>query len=173
MHRRTVQSDTPRLHTSVRMLVLALVLALSLVAAACGGSEEEVVETTTTDQEVTEGTMSEPSSDNGSAADGDVELPSGFPSGMPLPAGVESVRDDVASGGYSAFVPGRGLAEVVADVEAALDSSGWNILERTADIGTVGDMLFLVEESGAKMYVFVEPSGGSEEDMRVLYYAAD
>lgn len=150
--------------------IVAVVLAMALVAAGCGGDEEEATETTAIEHEAENG-ASEPGTDDGAVTEGEAGLPSGFPTDMPLPAGTDNVREDMATGGYSAFVPGRDFAEVIAELETALPASGWNIVEQTADIGTRGDMLFTVEGHGSAMQVFVEPYPGSEEDTHVVYFA--
>jgi len=149
--------------------LVGLVVVMSLATAACGGDEEEAAPTSAMEQETGNEGGSIPSSED-AATGGDVVLPSGFPSDMPLPPGTAEVREDPASGGYSAYVPERDLAEVIADLETALESSGWSIVERTADIGTIGDMMFVVEGYGQEMNVFAEPLAGSEEDVHVLYF---
>ena len=158
-------------------VALTLALALSTVFAACASDPEVIVPDSTIEPAAGDTPTAEPGTDEGIAPDssgsptGDLAVPSGFPTSMPIPRNASSVQESVAyQEGWATHVPNTPFSDVISEMETAFEAIGWNVLQRTDDVAWEGDRLFVVENSGQEWHVYVEPAAGSEEDTLVTYF---
>lgn len=143
------------------------VIVIAALLTACGGATDESGDLQPPSESAPAQTDSESaqvpadSDDNGGSQDTTASLPEGFPTEMPLPEGAQySFR----AGVVEYFYINRPVAAVIDELEALLPAHGWDVIEVVNGVAWVDDQLFEVEGHGLQLFVYAEPSAGSETE---------
>jgi len=157
-----------------RVSVIAVV-AIAAVIAACGGASDDP-QATPPPVGAEPGAVPEPDAPSPSEGEsgGDPAVttrPEGFPDEMPLPPGAQYSFSipDVNQNDVLYFYIERPVAEVIAEMEALLPANGWEIVDVVNGVAWMDDQLFEVDGHGLQMYVYAEPSAGSETETALSF----
>lgn len=174
--------NEPLRRKSVMTRAVALFGLVAIVLAGCGGADEaaevspeapveSAPDSAPTAPDASDEAPDAPAEDaeqgtEASEAPGAGTRPEGFPAEMPLP---EGAAYSFSAGPVEYFWVERPVAEVIEELETLLPAHGWEILEVQPGVAWEDDQLFEVEGHGLRMFVFAEPSAGSETETAISF----